>query len=358
MITAKFGGTAITPRNLIYVKNIITSAHKRIVVSAIGRESPYDVKTTDLLERYFTDGDCKWWEALADKYERLAVYNAINVDVESLLYDAKRRARMFGKAYCMSLGEELSAKLVAAYLGFTYIEAEEIVRFNKRGLSYHRTVKLMQDAFRGVDCLVTGGYYGGSSNGRQTFSRGGSDVTGALVAVASGSVLYENWTDAQGVCVANPASVNGVYTLSNLSYGQMNKLSCAGAEVLHPDAVRPVERAGIPIRIGNFFSPDGASTLVDYCRADNEILSIAERKERDNFITTVLHSMPLGQISGVIAGFLSQNIQETEIMNCMIKTDPLTVLSVEYTADTAKLVTKTSVIKDLYKYFNCVNRRG
>lgn len=357
MITAKFGGTAITPRNLVYVKNIITPAHKRVVVSAVGRESPRDVKTTDLLERYYTDGDDMDWNAVADKYKRLTLSNAINADVDELLFEAKTRARRFNKAYCMSLGEELSAKLVSSYLGFTYVEAEQIVRFNKRGLAYKDTIELMNNAFRGVDCLVTGGYYGGCNFGRQTFSRGGSDVTGALVAVASASSLYENWTDASGVCVATPVSVDGVYTLGGISYRQMRNLSYAGAEVLHPDAVTPVERAGIPIRIGNFFHPDGASTLVSYCRSDNAILSVAERKQDGYYVTTVLHSMPLGRISGLIAEFLSQSIQTAEYMNCRIQHDPLAVVSAEYGADTARLVTKVSVINRLYKFFvgaNCL----
>lgn len=192
MITAKFGGTAITPRNLIYVKNIITPFHKRVVVSAVGKECPQDVKTTDLLERYYFDGDEKYWRAIADKYRRLTAVNAIAADVERIIFEAKLRARKYSREYCMSLGEELSAKLVAEYLGYNYIEAEEIVRFNTRGLAYKETIARMRAAFAGVNCLVTGGYYGMGNNGRQTFSRGGSDVTGALCAVASESNLYEN----------------------------------------------------------------------------------------------------------------------------------------------------------------------
>ncbi len=135
----------------------------------------------------------------------------------------------------MSLGEELSAKFVAKYLNATYVEADGIVRFNGSKLSFNATVSLMKRAFKGVELAVTGGYYGMGKYGRQTFSRGGSDVTGALCAVASGSSLYENWTDAYGVQTANPALISGVQTIPTMSYDEMYRLSVGGAEVLHPE---------------------------------------------------------------------------------------------------------------------------
>ncbi len=358
MITAKFGGTAITPRNLIYVKRIITPAHKRIVVSAVGKESPNDVKTTDLLERYYIDGDEKYWDKIADKYRRLVSVNAIDADADEILYDAKSRARKFSRAYCMSLGEEISAKLVAAFLGFTYVEADSIVRFNSRGLAYKKTIAQMSKAFEGVDSIVTGGYYGMGKYGRQTFSRGGSDVTGALCAVASDSTLYENWTDVNGVCAANPALVSNVYTLPALSYAQMRQLSYAGAEVLHPDAVLPVERAGIPVKIGNFFNPDGSATLVGYCRADDAVLSVAEKRRNGYFVTTVLHSMPLALILKVLAEYMENNLCTVNIADCNLCRDKVSLSEIKLNENTVIITTKVSVIKGLCKYFQSANCLG
>ncbi|MCM1195343.1 MAG: hypothetical protein NC332_05375, partial [Firmicutes bacterium] len=308
MITAKFGGTAVTPRNLAYIKNCLTPFHKCVVVSAVGKEYPSDEKTTDLLARYYVEEDEKAWSAVEDKYRRLVLVNAVNTDVDKILYDAKRRARKFSLQYCMSLGEEISAKITAEFLDAAYVEAEQTVRFNSRGLSFKETVKSLKSAFKGVDLAVTGGYYGGYELSRRTFPRGGSDITGALCAVACESSLYENWTDVNGVCVADPVKVSGAATIPALSFYEMRRLSECGAEVLHPHAIAPVEQAGIPIKIGNYFNPDGPSTVVSNCRSRNEILSLTEKKEANYTVTTLLHGMPLHKVTRIISEFLRDNV--------------------------------------------------
>lgn len=351
MITAKFGGTAITPANLHFVKEILTPFHNRVVVSAVGKEYAQDVKTTDLLQRYYVTGDEGVWRAIADKYARLAAVNCIPINAEETLDEAHSRARSRDISYCMSLGEELSAKFVAKYLNATYVEADGIVRFNGSKLSFNATVSLMKRAFKGVELAVTGGYYGMGKYGRQTFSRGGSDVTGALCAVASGSSLYENWTDAYGVQTANPALISGVQTIPTMSYDEMYRLSVGGAEVLHPDAVSPVERSGIPIKIGNFFNHRGASTLISNCPSRNELLSVTEKIADGKFITTVLHAMPLSKITQIFSRFFCDNRFCFDCFDRSFSADRVEVYSFEADGSKALLVTDASVIRSLYGYF-------
>lgn len=351
MITAKFGGTAITPRNLICVKQCLTDSHKCVVVSAVGKEYANDTKTTDLLKQYFLTRNEVLWKDVEDKYRRLAEVNSINFDVDKMLSDAHARATSFDLAYCMSLGEEMSAKVVARYLAATYVEAERIVRFGKRSLLYKTTLESIASAFEGVGLIVTGGFYGGTVGGRRTFSRGGSDVTGSLCAVATGSSLYENWTDSYGVCVANPAKVFDVSTVSALSYDEMYALSRAGAEVLHPDAVKPCQSVAIPIKIGNFYNPYGQSTLLSNCPSQRAILSIAERNdEQGNTVTTVLHSLPQSEITALLSGYFASNTCVNSSFGKTYYTESAAVFNFTSTQSIAAITTNKSIITSLYKY--------
>ena len=276
MITAKFGGTAITPKNLVYLKKILTPKHKMVVVSAIGKSHPNDVKTTDLLANYYHTHDHQIWQTIANRYRKLVDVNCIDVDVDKLLHDVHVRATKFGLDYCMSLGEELSAKVVAKFLGATYIEAQDVVVFGKRALNTRQTLSKLKNATRGVNLAVIGGFYGGFFGTRKTFSRGGSDVTASLCALATNSTLCENWTDANGVCQGNPTEIFGVKTLSHLSYEQMYTLAQAGATVLHPDAVKPLQTQGIPLVVGNFYNKNAPKTLVSNSVNNQPLLCVTQ----------------------------------------------------------------------------------
>ena len=296
MITAKFGGTAITPNNLVYLKKILTPNHKMVVVSAIGKIHPNDVKTTDLLATYFRTHNDQIWQTSANRYRKLVDVNCVDVDIDKLLYDAHSRATKFGLDYCMSLGEELSAKVVAKFLGGVYIEAQEVVVFGKRALNTRQTLTKLKNATRGVNLAVIGGFYGGFCGTRKTFSRGGSDVTASLCALATNSTLCENWTDANGVCQGNPTEIFGVKTLSHLSYEQMYTLAKAGATVLHPDAVKPLQTKGIPLVVGNFYNKDAPKTLVSNCANTSGVLCVTQRKVGNIFVATVVHNLSIFQV--------------------------------------------------------------
>ena len=349
MITAKFGGTSITARNLFHLKEVLTPFHNCIVVSAIGKEHHADVKTTDLLREYYLTHSEGTWRLIADKYMRMVEVNAIQVDVEELLHDAKNRALRYDLAYCLSLGEELSAKVVACYLNAKYVEAEQVVRFKRGKLVATATYTNARNAFHNVNLGVIGGFYGGTDGGRATFSRGGSDVTGAILAAALDSSLYENWTDVNGVCAANPAQVHGVATIGSMSYQEMLLLSRSGAEVLHPDAILPVQSKGIPIKIGNFFNPFGKSTLISNCASQSKLLSIAERQEQGKTVTTVLHTFSQWQISALISQFLRSITTTVDFFDKSAEVMTLTVYAVEFQPNVAVLTTDVSILNALYK---------
>lgn len=346
MITAKFGGTAVTPSNLIYIKRIVGQHHNFVVVSAVGKEYAQDDKTTDLLLRYFDTRDSALWDKIAQKYRRLTQVNGVDIDIDSLLEDARARVDAFDRNYCASLGEELSARVVARFLGAKYIEAEDIVRFKDGQLDAEQTYRNIAEINGGELCVV-GGFYGGCKGGRQTFSRGGSDVTGAIFARASNASLYENWTDVDGVCVADPFKVSAT-RVETLSYAEMRLLALAGAEVLHPDAVSPVEEAGIPIKIGNFFRPEGEGTLVSHCPSRNKLLSVAEKRENEHFVTTVLHGYPRWEILSKLSRFLKSVSRVEDVGFAMCEVCDVAVLRIELSDGVLRIVSKQSLLQTLY----------
>ncbi len=354
MIVAKFGGTAVTPRNLIYIKRIVTEAHRAVVVSAAGKEFKEDEKVTDLLLKFYDERDERLWQKVASKYRRLVEVNGISVDAEALLTDARARALRFDRQYCASLGEEISARIVSAFLCADYVEAEKVIRFDEKGeLLVEQTYDAIRAAFDGDNRRVMGGFYGGcSAGGRRTFSRGGGDVTGAIVAAALCATLYENWTDVNGVCVANPAKVHNVATVSGMSYAEMRLLSLAGAEVLHSDAVAPCEQRAVPIRIGNFFNPDGASTLISHCPSQDKLLSVAEKAVEGGYVVTVLHSFPLWQITRLMSIFFKQNTRELHFFDKSCSVDP-DVAQVELSDRVVRVFSRRSLLNALYLHLSC-----
>ncbi len=288
-----------------------TQNHRCIVVSAVGKEHPFDQKTTDLLAAHF-GGDASAWQKIQQKYTRVVQVNGVNIDVEKLLWEALRRSKKHNLAYCLSLGEELSAKIAAAFLNCEYIEAQKCIKFGVNGrLLWRQTKSNLKSAFDGLPLGVIGGFYGGialncsgkafANCGRAVFSRGGGDVSGAICAAATNSVLYENRTDVNGVFSANPKQVFGAQTIPTLCYDEMFLLSKSGAEVLHPDAVRICGRFGIPICVCGFDGCGANNTLVSNCPSGAKFLAVTEKRIDGKTLTTVLHGMTFAEVSKKIS---------------------------------------------------------
>ena len=367
MITAKFGGTAITPHNLHCLKSILTPNHNVVVVSAIGKSHAKDIKTTDLLATYYNTHDETIWQTICQRYRNLVDANQVDIDIDSLLLDAHSRALAHNLDYCMSIGEELSAKVVAKYLDAIYIEAEQTICFGNHDLMLNKTISQLKVATRGAKLAVIGGFYGGCGKGRKTFSRGGSDVTASICALATGANFCQNWTDVNGVFQANPAEVIGGKTLTHLSYKQMYKLSSSGAGVLHPDAIKPLQKQSIPLVIGNYLTPDGPKTLVSHCANTQKLLCVTQRNTQDGFVATVVHNMPNAQLQNKLNSLcnvlkthhvslknatISNKIPLNFPNNCRANLCDTPIVFVQSKAHCLTIVSKVNIIQQIFDTFN------
>ncbi len=276
--TVKFGGSSLCDAaHFRMVGDIIKSDPSRLFVvpSAPGKRSRDDVKITDMLYECYRlsrehapdEAFDSVYEVICGRYrqiiEGLGLAYDISGELEYIKHAILHRA---GRDYAASRGEYLSGIILAKYLGFDFVDAENVIFFGENGsLDSERTVleltaELKRHGGKGV---VIPGFYGIMPNGTvKTFSRGGSDVTGSIVALASGSTLYENWTDVSGFMVADPRIVDNPRVIGRITYRELRELSYMGASVLHQDSIFPVRNAGIPINIKNTMRPEDPGTMI------------------------------------------------------------------------------------------------
>lgn len=338
MITSKFGGTSVTPQNFQQLKKLFVP-HGCIVVSAVGKEFAGDQKVTDLLLRHFR-GDESAWSKISDKFVRLVTVNGVQADIEKLLFQAKSRSTI-SLPYCLSLGEELTAKVASHYLDVPYLEADKLIRFEKDKLNVKKTFANVKCAFRGLESGVIGGFYGGCENGRVTFARGGGDVSGALCAVATESVIYRNYTDVNGVCNADPNVVFGTKTIPHLSYDQMFLLAKCGASVLHPDAVKIAKNYALPIQVINCCNSHAPSTVISNCPSMQKFLAVTESFVDGTFCATALHSMSQKEV-----------LCRLQLLEGAHGDKFCSIQSVKVTDSIVKIQSKVSVLRELFQAFS------
>ena len=272
-ITVKFGGTSLaTAAQIEKVAAIIRSdpARRFVVASAPGKRMPDDIKVTDLLYRCYDAAAAEedFTETLTqigDRFRDIIRELGVQFDLETEL--AQIRAHLEtapNRDYMASRGEYLNSKILAAHLGFPFVDAAEMIRFRADGvLDDVYTNRMLRERLSGMERAVVPGFYGALPDGTvHTFSRGGSDVTGALVALATDSELYENWTDVSGMLSADPRIVENPRVIEYITYTELRELSYMGATVLHEDAVFPVRKAGIPINIRNTNRPEDPGTMI------------------------------------------------------------------------------------------------
>ena len=269
----KFGGSSLaSAEQFKKVGNIIRAEESRryVVPSAPGKRFSADTKVTDMLyDCYATAESGKNFDEKLDaiKARYQEIIDGLELDF-SLEEDFKVIAKNFkkkaGTDYAASRGEFLNGKVMAAYLGYEFIDAAEVVRFNEDGsFNSEVTNQIMSERLAQTEHAVVPGFYGAKEDGTVvTFSRGGSDVTGSLVALAIGADLYENWTDVSGFLIADPRIVKNSKSIETITYKELRELSYMGASVLHEDAIFPVRKAGIPINIRNTNAPEDKGTLI------------------------------------------------------------------------------------------------
>jgi len=273
MKVAKFGGSSVADGiQLMKTKQIIESDPDRryIVVSAPGKRFDGDSKITDLLYLCKTHAEHnlpydQLFQVIADRFMAVQMNLDIDIDLHEHFDEIKENLKKgCTPDYIASRGEYLNAVLIAAFLGYDFVDTEGLIQFDHKGrLMQKETDEALREELAKHERAVLPGFYGSSPNGDiKTFSRGGSDVTGSLVARAVGADMYENWTDVSGFLMADPRIVKDPKPIHKISYMELRELSYMGASVLHEDAIYPARMANIPINIRNTNIPEDPGTII------------------------------------------------------------------------------------------------
>lgn len=269
----KFGGSSLASAEQFQkVGSIILADESRryVVPSAPGKRFEGDTKVTDMLYQcYYTAANGEDFTGMLRQIK--ARYNEIigglNLKLcldEEFEIIAKNFEEKSGSDYAASRGEYLNGLIMAAYLDYPFVDASEVIRFHDDGsFDMAKTDKILGKRLLEMPRAVIPGFYGAYEDGRiKTFSRGGSDITGSIVAKAIGADLYENWTDVSGFLVTDPHLIENPEVIDTITYRELRELSYMGATVLHEDAIFPVRKAGIPINIRNTNRPDDNGTMI------------------------------------------------------------------------------------------------
>lgn len=269
----KFGGSSLASAEQFQkVEAIIRRDPERryVVPSAPGKRFDSDNKVTDMLYAcyHLAEDGKEFGEELAQiaaRYQEIIDGLSLTVSLKEEFDTIERNFReKAGEAYAASRGEYLNGILMAAYLGFEFVDAAEVIRFAQNGeFDSELTNKILRERLCKLDYAVIPGFYGACEDGRiRTFSRGGSDITGSIVARAVKAEVYENWTDVSGILIADPRIIEDPEGIDTITYRELRELSYMGATVLHEDAIFPVRKEGIPINIRNTNAPEDKGTFI------------------------------------------------------------------------------------------------
>lgn len=274
----KFGGSSLADAHQFKKvgKIIRKDVDRRYVVpSAPGKRSPDDTKVTDMLYSCYAQALLEEEDsqesfetllgAIRERYESIIRELGLSLSLEEEFRSIRENfTRKVGRDYAASRGEYLNGRIMAEYLGYEFIDAAEVICFDEAGnFDGEKTQKILSERLAHTERAVIPGFYGAMPDGKiKTFSRGGSDITGSIVAGAVHADLYENWTDVSGFLVADPRIIENPKEIDVITYRELRELSYMGATVLHEDAIFPVRREGIPINIRNTNAPEDKGTLI------------------------------------------------------------------------------------------------
>ncbi|MCL1949026.1 MAG: aspartate kinase [Turicibacter sp.] len=310
MIVTKFGGSSLScGTQFKKVKNIIEACPDRevVVVSALGRRESVDNKLTDLLYllhayvRHGVNHD-QIWETITQRFYAIKQELELDVDLKGELDFLKSEmlAQKVSEDYLVSRGEYLTAKLMADYLGYDFVDARRLIIFHPNGsLNLDASKKAIEKHLPKGKKAVVPGFYGAYPNGEiKLLNRGGSDITGAVLAFGLNAVKYENWTDVPGVLLADPRVVKDPVTVPELSYEELGQLSYMGASVLHEETIYPIRNLNIPIHIKNTNDPEAAGTVIGGTQSHSTgIAGIAGKK---NYTLLTIHKSYLAAEVGLL----------------------------------------------------------
>ena len=293
----KFGGSSLaSAEQFKKVGDIIRKDETRryVIPSAPGKRTPKDTKVTDMLYHCYgqailanDDDDCEEYqksfedliEKIKERYQEIIEGLSLELSLDEDFKVIKENfSKKIGRDYAASRGEYLNGKIMAAYLGIEFIDAAEIIFFDEEGnFDDKKTDEAVAKRLENLERAVIPGFYGSGPDGKiRTFSRGGSDITGSIVAKAVHADMYENWTDVSGFLIADPRIIPNPKAIDVITYRELRELSYMGATVLHEDAIFPVRKEGIPINIRNTNSPEDKGTLIveDTCRKPRFIITV------------------------------------------------------------------------------------
>ena len=285
----KFGGSSLADAcQFKKVADIVRSEGGRryVIPSAPGKRFAGDDKVTDLLYRCYElakkgEDFSEVFGKIRERYLGIAADLGLKISLETEFEVIRVSiAHHAGRDYVASRGEYLNGKLLAEYLGYEFVDAATGIFFKEDGsFDGDYTNEMLSAVLSKCDHAIIPGFYGSMPNGTiKTFSRGGSDITGSIVARAVEADIYENWTDVSGFLMADPRCVPNPKSINVITYKELRELSYMGATVLHEDAIFPVRFAGIPINIRNTNEPSAPGTMIVPC---------AEGYEEDSVITGI-----------------------------------------------------------------------
>ncbi len=270
---AKFGGSSLAnAEQMKKVKNIVLSDKKYhyVVVSAPGKQYSSDSKITDLL--YLCHAHVKYsvpFNELFDiiKNRFISIVNELELSIDIGLYLEEIRQKINENAsvdYIASRGEYLNGLILAELLGYDFVDPADMIYFDRYGsFDSQKTQEAVSKLLKEHKYAVIPGFYGSALNGKiKTFSRGGSDITGAIIAQSVNAEIYENWTDVSGFLMADPNIIENPKRIEEITYSELRELSYMGAKVLHEDSVFPVREANIPVNIRNTNDPSNPGTII------------------------------------------------------------------------------------------------
>lgn len=273
MKVVKFGGSSLaSAEQFAKVGKIIRADEKRkfVVPSAPGKRNSKDTKVTDMLYACYELAEKEedfrvQLMKIKERYD--SIINGLNLklslesEFQKIAEDFKNKA---GSDYAASRGEYLNGIIMANYLEYEFVDAAEVIFFDEEGnFDAEKTNTILKERLEKVESAVVPGFYGALPDGTiKTFSRGGSDITGSIVARAVHAACYENWTDVSGFLIADPRIIKNPQPIKTITYRELRELSYMGASVLHEDAVFPVRKAGIPINIRNTNAPEDEGTWI------------------------------------------------------------------------------------------------
>lgn len=322
MIVCKFGGSSLADgKQFAKVKAIVQKENRHVVVaSAAGKRFKEDNKLTDLL--YLVHAHLQYgvsydelFSAIVERLCQIRDELDLKTDIETLLDGLKQElCKGISKDYLVSRGEYFTSLLLAEYLGYYFLDAKEAIVFNYNGtIDFKRSDELIKEAYAAHGSLVIPGFYGGIADGSiRLMKRGGSDITGSIVARALKAEVYENWTDVSGIMMVDPRICPNPKHIARITYAELRELSYMGATVLHEDAVYPVKDAGIPILIRNTNDPSFPGTLISsfFTEQKSSLITGIAGKQNFTIITVYRHnaSNEVGILKKALATFERFNI--------------------------------------------------